>query len=544
MRLLKLRNPWGNNEWSGDWSDNSKKWTPELMKKLNFKSGNDGTFYMKYEDYLKFYTTTYISKIHDNYFFQNQTFEYNISQAHNLVKVNVKSNGHGFFIFNQKSQRIYRLSKNNPKFENKFCSIVVFKKDTAFTYVGAMSGRGDRLYVEANLTPGTYVISVFFPSEIDNNEITEDLDQIRKNFSEKMSSSTEVIHYIIGIYSNIKSLEVVQVPQEDFHEYNDCLRQVLVNRADEQHECYDLKEQGEEEAWRSIAFEDDNGLICYNNASSGYILERITFTTLYGINLIPMFEKQELSDHDDSFEDVEDNYEREAMKKFYKEQSNSSVKLVKKSQKGVAISEENPYVIDVKIAPSTESLILLQKYDSNAGIDIDSKILIIYPLNILLGEKKGKIKKTRVKYNQKLIDVYETIIEHNGGILFKYKNKTKEFKFTVHINFTDLKNLLLKKHGENTNEPFTDNDLSSISRKKTPDNILEEDYKSVDPAELNIDIEDETREVIISLEPGETSFFELIAIEPFEGFSYENDTNYHINLSRQIAKKSYGYKDF
>jgi len=170
--------------------------------------------------------------------------------------------------------------------------------------------------------------------------------------------------------------------------------------------------------------------------------------------------------------------------------------------------------------------------------------LIIYPLNILLGEKKGKIKKTRVKYNQKLIDVYETIIEHNGGILFKYKNKTKEFKFTVHINFTDLKNLLLKKHGENTNEPFTDNDLSSISRKKTPDNILEEDYKSVDPAELNIDIEDETREVIISLEPGETSFFELIAIEPFEGFSYENDTNYHINLSRQIAKKSDGYKDF
>ena len=33
VRLVKLKNPWGNREFSGDWSDRSRKWTPELKKK-------------------------------------------------------------------------------------------------------------------------------------------------------------------------------------------------------------------------------------------------------------------------------------------------------------------------------------------------------------------------------------------------------------------------------------------------------------------------------------------------------------------------------
>ena len=30
VKLLKLRNPYGNEEWTGDWSDESDKWTPSL----------------------------------------------------------------------------------------------------------------------------------------------------------------------------------------------------------------------------------------------------------------------------------------------------------------------------------------------------------------------------------------------------------------------------------------------------------------------------------------------------------------------------------
>jgi Calpain family cysteine protease len=55
VRLLKLHNPWGNQEWNGPWSDGSKEWTPDIMKELNHTMGDDGTFFISYQDFLKFY---------------------------------------------------------------------------------------------------------------------------------------------------------------------------------------------------------------------------------------------------------------------------------------------------------------------------------------------------------------------------------------------------------------------------------------------------------------------------------------------------------
>jgi hypothetical protein len=30
VKLVQMRNPWGNFEWKGDWGDSSDCWTPEL----------------------------------------------------------------------------------------------------------------------------------------------------------------------------------------------------------------------------------------------------------------------------------------------------------------------------------------------------------------------------------------------------------------------------------------------------------------------------------------------------------------------------------
>jgi hypothetical protein len=49
-RFVRVRNPWGDTEWSGPWSDGSKEWTQEwlpALTALEYTFGNDGEFVME-----------------------------------------------------------------------------------------------------------------------------------------------------------------------------------------------------------------------------------------------------------------------------------------------------------------------------------------------------------------------------------------------------------------------------------------------------------------------------------------------------------------
>jgi hypothetical protein len=54
VKLVKLRNIWGFEEWNGDWGKKSPLWTNEEIKQVDYNNNNDGTFYMSFDDYFKF----------------------------------------------------------------------------------------------------------------------------------------------------------------------------------------------------------------------------------------------------------------------------------------------------------------------------------------------------------------------------------------------------------------------------------------------------------------------------------------------------------
>ncbi|KAK4946211.1 hypothetical protein LTR10_014723 [Elasticomyces elasticus] len=52
QRLVKIRNSWGRKEWTGAWSDGSKEWDADWLKRLEHQFGDDGFFFMTYKDML------------------------------------------------------------------------------------------------------------------------------------------------------------------------------------------------------------------------------------------------------------------------------------------------------------------------------------------------------------------------------------------------------------------------------------------------------------------------------------------------------------
>uniref|UniRef100_A0A8C5QFJ5 Calpain-3 n=1 Tax=Leptobrachium leishanense TaxID=445787 RepID=A0A8C5QFJ5_9ANUR len=59
VKLVRLRNPWGQVEWNGSWSDNSKEWTmidKSEKSRLQHQINEDGEFWMSFDDFMKNFT--------------------------------------------------------------------------------------------------------------------------------------------------------------------------------------------------------------------------------------------------------------------------------------------------------------------------------------------------------------------------------------------------------------------------------------------------------------------------------------------------------
>jgi len=51
VKLVKIRNPWGSEGYTGDWSDKSSKWDSSSRAALNHVEKDDGIFWMTLSDF-------------------------------------------------------------------------------------------------------------------------------------------------------------------------------------------------------------------------------------------------------------------------------------------------------------------------------------------------------------------------------------------------------------------------------------------------------------------------------------------------------------
>lgn len=64
VRLLRIRNPWGYQEWNGPWSDGSPEWDYDAKKAFGeYINQDDGTFFIEYSDYIENFLETQICRV-------------------------------------------------------------------------------------------------------------------------------------------------------------------------------------------------------------------------------------------------------------------------------------------------------------------------------------------------------------------------------------------------------------------------------------------------------------------------------------------------
>ncbi|KAF5286769.1 hypothetical protein FQA39_LY04192 [Lamprigera yunnana] len=177
-RLLQLRNPWGeftcckkkgkryyksgHYVWTGDWSDDSDKWTPELRNALMPQAAQDGTFWISFSDVLKYFDCIDICKARSGW---NEirlagTLPPLASQQHlSCILLTILEPTEVDFTLFQEGQR---KSEKSQRSQLDLC-VVLFKARSNAPNIGALvehSKRQVRGFVGCNkmLEPAEYVL--------------------------------------------------------------------------------------------------------------------------------------------------------------------------------------------------------------------------------------------------------------------------------------------------------------------------------------------------------------------------------------------------
>ena len=93
--LFRIRNPWSQGEWTGDWSDKSKLWDSKAKSQVQFENKDEGIFFMNDTDFFKYFTHVEICYT----FFDSEAVSYIIEGDDNLKNAsifNIETEGEGF----------------------------------------------------------------------------------------------------------------------------------------------------------------------------------------------------------------------------------------------------------------------------------------------------------------------------------------------------------------------------------------------------------------------------------------------------------------
>ena len=154
VRLIKLRNPYGEVEWTGDWSDKSEIWTEKLKKELNFKVKDDGIFWMNYSDFITYFEIVNICKIHKDF----NNYEIHISKKETVIPTIIELNlVESSLVYIQIHQKYCRFRLKDGTYPEQILFNLILL-DENFEYVESIYSKKDVECIERVLNKGIHYL--------------------------------------------------------------------------------------------------------------------------------------------------------------------------------------------------------------------------------------------------------------------------------------------------------------------------------------------------------------------------------------------------
>ena len=223
LKLIKLMNPWCAYEWKGEYSDGSPLWTNELRNAVGQSDKDEGMFFIKFEHFLKYFSTTYVCKYEKGFIYNYKEFNQNPPDSMVSAKIIITNPGKIVIGLHQKQKRFY--NKVN-QYSAGYCRLIIAQYiNGKYEYISSHSCKDEKCYIELDkIECGeyhlfsrvdwpymedscSYVLSTY--SEFDvkieqNTDIPEDyLKDLLTNFIIKKGNSYKLPENINNIKMNI-----------------------------------------------------------------------------------------------------------------------------------------------------------------------------------------------------------------------------------------------------------------------------------------------------------------------------------------------------
>ena len=156
-RLVEMRNPWGEGEWSGEWSDKSDKWTKQLQdecQQVGSVEVKDGKFWMNFKDYLNFFEVANICKIHKGFHDVQLNLNKTNTDQHFVSSLVIEEDGLCYIQIHQKYKRFILKDGTYPK-QTIFTLMLL---DDKLNYIESVWSENNIECIEIKLKKGQYYL--------------------------------------------------------------------------------------------------------------------------------------------------------------------------------------------------------------------------------------------------------------------------------------------------------------------------------------------------------------------------------------------------